>query len=252
MIVVSFNLRRDVEEDGENRFENRKHFVAETILHKQPDIIGFQEALPEMAAFLKEALADYTVLGCGRDKQLQDEYTLVAVKRARFDVMEMRTMWLSHTPHKPGSRYREQSICPRTCTMVLLWDLQEKEPVRIYNTHLDHIGSGARLLGARQILKTIPAEKLMPQAPVVVMGDFNALPEDPEVRVFSREGSLVDLTASVGGTFHDFGKLSPGEKIDYIFADSRFTMKKAGVWTERNGRMYLSDHDPVFVEMSTK
>jgi len=252
MIFVSFNLRREFEDDGENRFEKRKDLIKATIEKHHPDVMGFQEVLPEALFWLKSSLSDYTVVGTGRDFDLTDEATAIAFDRLKYDLISMDTFWLSPTPFIPGTRYEDQSGCPRTCTLVLLKSVETGSVFRVYNTHLDHIGSSARLHGAEQIINKISEENLYPDAPLVVMGDFNAFPGDPEVRIFSEKAGLKDLTEEIDGSFHDFGSLKKPEKIDYIFASKNWSAKASGRWEDTFDGRYISDHFPVFVEMDNK
>ena len=90
-------------------------------------MICFQEVLPHVAAWLKENLTEYTVIGCGRSETLEDEQMTVAFRTKRLNLINMETFWLSPTPYVPASRYEEQSICPRVCTEVVLKDLQERK-----------------------------------------------------------------------------------------------------------------------------
>ena len=91
MKVVTYNSRYDCEADGINRFEYRKPFILEKIEQEKPDVIGFQEVLPEMLLWYKEALKDYTVLGCGRCEDLTSETAAVAYKKTRFNLIQMET-----------------------------------------------------------------------------------------------------------------------------------------------------------------
>jgi endonuclease/exonuclease/phosphatase family metal-dependent hydrolase len=136
--------------------------------------------------------------------------------------------------------------------MVLLNERETGRVFRVYNTHLDHIGPAARLHGAEQIVKRISEETLFPDAPLLVMGDFNAFPSDSEVRFFSEKAGLRDLTAEIEGTFHDFGNLETPEKIDYIFASKQWVSTAVGIWDDMDGERFVSDHFPVFVEMYHK
>ncbi len=252
MIAVTFNVRREFEDDLENRFENRKELIKTTIEKNQPDVIGFQEVLPDALGWLKSALSDYVVVGCGRDDDLGDEATAIAFRREKYDLIQMNTFWLSPSPHVPGSRYEDQSECPRTCTVTLLSDISEGKVFRIYNTHLDHIGTKARLHGVKQIVKRTSEEKLFPNAPFIIMGDFNALPADLEVKYLEDVAELCDFTKVIEGSFHDFGQLNNPEKIDYIFGSGHWILKNVGVWGSDTKDGYISDHFPVFVEISTK
>ena len=75
-----------------------------------------QEVLPHVAKWLKENLNEYYVIGCGRGANLRDEQMSIAYRRDRINLISMKTWWLSQTPDVPGSRYEEQSSCPRTAT----------------------------------------------------------------------------------------------------------------------------------------
>ncbi len=249
MNLVTFNIRCDYGQDGVNSFQFRKPFVLEKIGKENPDIICFQEVLPHVAAWLKENLEDYYVIGCGRDEKLGNEQTSIAYKKSIYNLLQLEVFWLSKTPKVPGSRYENQSDCPRICTMALFQNVQTDEVFRIYNTHLDHIGSEARKSGLGQILDRMEREETFVQAPAILTGDFNALPDSPEMELLNEYPWLVDLTAGTCGTFHDFGRTNPAEKIDYILVQDTITCSRAEVWTESFDGVYLSDHYPVSVEI---
>ena len=250
--IFTMNLRVAAKGDGINYFDNRRERILDTVKSHSPDIIGFQEVTPYMKRWLREALEDYTVVGCGRGADLDGEACAVAYKKDSFEVVSFETFWLSATPRVAGTRYGEdQSTCPRVATAVCMKHAEAKTPFLFINTHLDHKGSVARLLGSVQLLQYI-SEKNMP---TVMTGDFNASPDTREIRVITENElcGLVDLTAGLGGTFHGFGRLE-GEnisKIDYIFSnmkaypDESFAIEDKGV-----DGVYISDHYPVcaFVE----
>ena len=63
MKIATFNLRTDVPGDGENRWQCRKGLVLDRLMAEQPDVVGFQEATPEMAGFLRRYMpVSYTHL----------------------------------------------------------------------------------------------------------------------------------------------------------------------------------------------
>nr|WP_307991195.1 endonuclease/exonuclease/phosphatase family protein [uncultured Niameybacter sp.] len=252
MKFVTFNIRCDYNQDGTNSFCYRKPYILEKLNKEKPDIICFQEVLPHVGTWLKENLADYYVLGCGRDEQLEDEQTAIAFNKLQYQLISMNTFWLSKTPLVPGSRYEKQSICPRTCTEVVLQDLKTKEIIRVLNTHLDHEGSQARVLGMEQILEYLKHVTLFKDSPVILAGDFNAYPNDPEITMISTVGHLTDLTRDLGGTYHEFGTLPESTKIDYVFASQEIVCNKKELWTDEENGVFLSDHYPVCVEISNK
>ena len=247
--VFSFNIRLDVKEDGINNFFNRTDRIIDCINSHKPDLIGFQEATPAMRGFLRDNLTDYTVVGCGREKNLLGESTAIAFKKDDFEMISLDTFWLSPTPRVPGSKYTEdQSPCPRNCTVVYLKHKDCDKPFYAYNTHLDHWGKMARIHGAMQIMQ-YASEK---GGQFVITGDFNALPDAPEIKLIT--GSPVgakDVTASLGGTFHDFGRLEEKQKIDYIFTNAKCDENETfAIEDEGIEGVYISDHYPVcaFVE----
>ena len=250
--IVTFNIRCDYDHDGINNFKFRKPLILDKIKKENPDIICFQEVLPHVAIWLKDNLLDYYVIGCGRDKNLEDEQTTIAYKKFKFNLMGMEVFWLSETPKVPASRYVNQSICPRVCTKALFQNLETKEVFRVYNTHLDHIGSEARQLGLCQILEQMELEDSFVQAPIILTGDFNALPDSIEMESLKKYPHLIDLTAKLGGTFHDFGKLKELDKIDYIIVQDDFGCNSVAIWDTCEEGVYLSDHYPVCVEIYTK
>lgn len=250
--LATFNIRCDYNQDGINCFSNRKPLILKKIIQEQPHVICFQEVLPHVAVWLKENLTDYYIIGCGRSSSLEDEQTSIAYQKGKYNLISMETFWLSETPSQPGSRYPQQSICPRACTEAVLQNLQTKELFRIINIHLDHEGTKARLLGLGQIFQKLKAEKGFHDIPVILAGDFNAFPDSEEMQIMKEYPRFRDMTELAGGTFHDYGKLSVPEKIDYIYAEDKLCSCGIEKWMDCSEGVYLSDHYPLCVEMYTK
>ena len=246
--VCTFNLRVRVEADGINVFDNRKPRVLETIQNEMPDIIGFQESNPAMRRWLTEELSPlgYTVLGCGRNADYTGESNSIAYRRDVFDLVSFDTNWLSTTPLVPGSRFGgDQSSCPRVFVAAVLKHKDAASPFLFVNTHLDHKGAMAKLLGATEILQYISKKGL----PFVLTGDTNAVPTDLSMTMLTEAAPcgkpLVDITADLDGTFHNFGKYEPERrrKIDYIFTDMPADKSESyKVADEGVDGVYITDH----------
>ena len=246
--VVTYNLKCDSREG----FALRLPIAMTRINTEKPDIIGFQEALPVMYSMLKEALSDnYCFVGFGRDADFGGESNCIAFKRGIFELFGFHQFWLSPTPYIPGSRYEEQSGCPRICVMAMLRHRDRIAPFRFYNTHLDHVGEGARVLGMSQVLRGIKADNDEWRQSIILTGDMNAAPDSRAISDALAFGDypLTDTTASLTHTFHDFGKLSGGCKIDYIFTDKGNTHSAPYIWDDRADGRFISDHYPVAVDI---
>lgn len=249
--LATFNLRCNTKHDKINMFDIRKGLILDKIMKESPDIIGFQEMLPPMYEFIKRHLTGYTIVGRSRGADYNDEHVDIAFKTDTIDIFGLDFFWLSPTPYIPGSRYEEQSGCPRITTSGMFKHKDMKTPFRVYNTHLDHVGEQARVLGMKQILEKITADNKLIKLPVFVMGDMNAVPDSETIRMACeyKDVPLVDLTSDISGTFHGFND-EYSCKIDYIFADVETAHIQHTVtpWHECTFGIYLSDHDPICVE----
>lgn len=241
MKLVTFNLRMENPDDGPNRFTARRETIVSRILAEQPDILGFQEALPAMYDHLRAELPRYTFVGHGRDAHYLDEANPIAFRSDRFALKRYSTRWLSPTPEVPGSRFPEdQSICPRVFVTAELYDRETGAVFRVVNTHLDHEGPVARKRGLELILREVPMD-----LPTVLMGDFNCQPTDPALQPL--RDRFRDMSDGIGLTFHAFRSCCDRErnKIDYIFTTDHFVKEHCAVWENGPDGVCLSDHYPV-------
>ncbi len=256
--VCTYNIRCDCKSDGINCFDGRKPFIAREFPKYEADVIGFQEVLPHQRAWLVDNLKGYTVVGTGRNADRRGEHVCIAYRTSTFELAALDTFWLSDTPREPGTRFHtDQSTCPRICTAAILLtkptDGTAPNVLRVYNTHLDHVGHLAQAQGMTVVLERIAADDAVyPDTPVVITGDFNVQPDSPVVTSLNKATScskpLSDATADVGGTFHSWGRREP-IKIDYIFTTAPFDPSAAKTLTDTENGVYLSDHYPVLTEI---
>lgn len=242
MRIVTYNLRCDVKNDGVNSFTSRKGLVLDKIDREMPDVIGFQEVTPLMNTFLHKKLSAYTLVGCGRGMDYQDEHNPVAFRSDKYELIALDVTWLSETPYEPGTRFKIQSICPRIITHVILRPIGYGEPFHVYNTHLDHVSTEARQEGAKRLIEKIDEDQKTHPFPLLITGDFNATPEAREIQMLKAKFS--DLTENIGVTFHNFGRTDGGQ-IDYIFASGFVKEKEPVKWTDEWNKVFLSDHYPI-------
>jgi endonuclease/exonuclease/phosphatase family metal-dependent hydrolase len=111
--------------------------------------------------------------------------------------------------------------------------------VRVFCTHLQHRSRTERLAQATQI-----AESLVSGAgPVVVMGDLNARPGEPEIAPLTEV--LDDAWAVAGhGDGFTFDAATPHARIDYILTSADLVARSAAVL-----RTDASDHLAVLADL---
>lgn len=119
------------------------------------------------------------------------------------------------------------------------------------NSHLDHIGEGARQEGAHLLCKTI---RPYLDGAAFITGDFNAVPSAPAAKIITDVTPMQDLTAPLGegvATCHDYGKITSDMKIDYIFATPSVKPVSGTLrmHTDEQDGVYLSDHYPISIEV---
>jgi len=256
--VMSFNIRYGTAKDGDNHWDNRKEFLAETIKAFNPDLLGTQETLGFQRDYLAENLAGYGVLGVGRDDGREaGEMTALYFKKDRFEKLDGGHFWLSETPDVPGSKSWDTSLT-RMVSWVKLRDLRQPKakPLMFFNTHFDHRGEQARVESARLIRrKVMEAGKT---CRVIVTGDFNAGEgSGPYQALFgANEGKASPVRdayrvahterAANEGTFSGFKPESvSGPRIDWIGVSQEWQVVKSEIdRTVRDGRT-PSDHFPM-------
>ena len=254
--VLSFNIRYNNPNDGENSWPNRSERVKNFLWSESPDIIGFQEVLHNEVLELDHALFNYnfserqyTRVGVGReDGKTKGEYSPIYFRANRFQLISSKTVWLSQTPSKPSKGW--DAACERIATFALLFDEELKDTLLVVNSHWDHVGERARQESAKLILKEIEAFTSVQN--IIFMGDLNCAPEDPALKklraVFSDAG--IGVSSKVG-TFNNFERAAnpKAPRIDYVF----YKLKNLGFHSYKVGNTdvaepLLSDHFPIVVE----
>ena len=253
--AMTYNIRYDNPNDGENRWELRKSWLAQQIAFYEPDILGIQEGLEHQVDFLDSALTNYTYLGVGRDDgKTKGEYTAIFYKENKFELIQSKTFWLSDTPMKVSVGW--DAALPRICTVAQLKNIAEGDVIWVFNTHFDHRGRIAREESVQLIISQI--ENLNPSMTgTVLMGDLNLTPDHEAIKMIS--GKMQD-SASAGqlkfgpeGTFNGFNFGSaPTRRIDYIFCSEDIVIGKYAVLSDSKDLKYPSDHFPVIITFKLK
>ncbi|MBQ8849338.1 MAG: hypothetical protein IJ011_03275 [Clostridia bacterium] len=187
-----------------------------------PDIICFQEVEEKWAKRIKQEYSEYyeIVLGLARHGEVGSEeelknapgentYLPILYNKARFDMKEWGTKWLTSTPDEvsllDGAQYY------RTYTWVVLTDKVTGEEFVVVNNHLDNGGStvnnSVRVKEIKLLLQFL--QESFTDIPVLLMGDMNCADGSEPIQL------LTDVGVGSAHTYND-GLNSVKWTIDWI------------------------------------
>lgn len=251
--VMTYNIRLDVAADGENRWDNRKDFLAAQVLFNEPEFLGVQEAQHHQMQYLDNTLTGYSHIGVGRaDGATGGEYSAVFYNSKRFRLVTQSTFWLSPTPEKVSIGW--DAAYKRVCTYGLFEEIKTHKKLWVFNTHFDHVGNVARTESARLILQKIK-ELNKENLPFVLTGDFNLEDTSESIKYILTQlndsKAVAKFTFGPSGTFNGFKFHEPvTTRIDYIFVPkNNVTVKKYAVLSDSKDCRYPSDHLSVLAEL---
>jgi endonuclease/exonuclease/phosphatase family metal-dependent hydrolase len=251
--IISYNIRYDNNWDIENSWKIRRNKISQILVQYSPSIIGIQEGLLNQVQYIDSSLIDYDYVGVGRDDgKKKGEFCAIYFDTTRYVLLKNSTFWLSETPDTISVGW--DAALERICTYGLFKDRITKEEFLVFNTHFDHIGVVAREKSSELILKRI--NKINRQTlPVILMGDFNSIPNSSPVKEIKTELSdalQISLEKLQGprGTFNGFNEDLPIEKrIDYIFTNDLKVLSYTHINDRLNNNRHISDHLPVMIKI---
>ncbi|GGY61893.1 endonuclease [Cellvibrio zantedeschiae] len=253
---MTFNLRVPVD-PFPNDWNSRLPRVATIIKTHNPDVLGVQEATPEIIADLKKAFPEYDVIGRGRNVDEGGEGTQIFYKKDRFtlDKRDHGTLQMSPTPNVAGSNGWAMQW-PRIFTWVHLQDKKTKKFIYVFNTHFP-LKPHERDLSAELLAKTIAERKYKKHA-AILTGDFNACEDEASMKyLLGQNGSPIATKDTYhqlhpddkAGTFHAFGTTETC-KIDYIYTLGKIEPLESTIIKEREN--FASDHYAVTAKIGFK
>tara|TARA_B100001093_G_scaffold519981_1_gene611843 strand:+ start:3510 stop:4346 length:837 start_codon:yes stop_codon:yes gene_type:complete len=254
LTAFSINIRYNSNNDGDDLWELRKKEVVEHIATQKPSVFGVQEATHTQMLYLNEELPNYTYVGVGRDDgKTKGEYSAIFYHKGEVELIEEETFWLSSTPERVSKGW--DAVIVRVCTYAKFKHIESERQFWHFNTHFDHIGQMARTESAiliREKIKSINREQL----PVVLSGDFNALPEEQPIAELKKlfRDPLEDIVL-IGplGTFNGFEVgVQPDRRIDYIFSDGFNVKSYKHLDDKRKNGRWISDHLAVSIHLFFK
>lgn len=240
--LMSFNLRRDVERDGDNRWAQRRAAVAALVRRHAPHVLGTQEGLAHQLVDLDAMLPGMARVGGCRRGDGSDEHTAILYDPRRLILVASGDLWLSDTPGEAGSRTWGNRL-PRMVTWARFTDQETGHSFTVANTHLDHESAESRMRSAFFLAERLPN--------ALLMGDFNDMPGGAlHARFTSRWSDAHQADPGRGfGTFHGWTG-EARDRLDWVLVPRHMRALAHRVLHEPVQGRYVSDHHPVLVEVA--
>ena len=249
LVVMTYNLR-SASSGSPVSWATRRSLMRECLRSVAPDLMGTQEGYYHQLREINSDLPEYDWIGQCRDGGSQGEFMAVFFRRSRFDPLAFDHFWLSATPDKIGSK-SWGNVPPRMVTWVRFSDRQTGREFYFVTTHVDG-NKRAQEQSGRLIRERI--KSLTPVAPVLLTGDFNAIPgRDPLHGLLTGDHFFSDTWETARkrrgdgvSTFNGFKALTRnGRRIDWILARGNITVDASEIVTFSRDGKYPSDHFPV-------
>lgn len=236
--LMTYNVHGCAGMDG--RVSPRR--VARVIRGQMPDIVALQEMdlgrrrsrAEDQAAIIARELGLHAVF-CPTVTRGEEHYGHALLSRFPIEVVKRARL-----PHDPSSWWQE----PRSA----IWARVEIGGRRIHviTTHLG-LGPHERVLQAQELLGRDWIGGIPVHEPVLLCGDFNALPNSAPYRLLAAR--LRDVQAGAGhrplGTF---SSSQPIVRLDHIFASGHFERSRVVVVRNDLTRV-ASDHLPLVADL---
>ena len=245
--VITFNLRYDNYNDGENAWDKRKVELLQCMQHENCDLYCFQEALLSQVNFLKDNLGnDFAYYGVGRDDgKTSGEFSPIFYNKRRYQLMNAATYWLS--PRRDTVSRGWDAACNRIVTVVYLYDKKVDRFLTVFNTHFDHVGVIARKYSAEIITELLDQKPWIESSQTILCGDFNAEEKDESIQLLKERLTVAEEKDGLTkGTFNSFDTIkAPAKRIDFILYYNFETAYISTITQRRSNGLWLSDHLPV-------
>lgn len=242
--VMSYNIRLGSANDGTNSWSLRYTATGDMLEDQAPDVFGVQEALDYQVRYINE-MCGYEYVGVGRENgKKEGEHMAIFWNKKSVSMLKWGTFWLSETPQKPSKGW--DAACFRTATWALMKDKKTGKKFYFVNTHLDHEGKEAQKNGLKLIVDRIG--EINPEGyPMVLTGDFNMKPDDPNLAELDSKMQSTRKIAAVTDNHDTYNGWGRGSGIiDYIYVSGFSSCPEYQTVVKRyRDRKFVSDHYPV-------
>ena len=232
----------------------RAPVMIEYFLASNADSIGVQECVANWADALDEGLKEkYARVGveCGSGADKGSFATYVYYRKDKYRVIATDTFWMSETPDVP-SKYNSTVTMNRTCTWVILEDIETGFRYVHMNCHLDWEDDSANVVQTTMIRNLLNRFAEMGY-PVFATGDYNTAEQSVSYRQMLSGDWIRDsryVAQKTDATFSHFGNAA---NIDYCFVTGDYmTVKEFDVVENLHGTVEVSDHNGIFVHAEVR
>jgi endonuclease/exonuclease/phosphatase family metal-dependent hydrolase len=251
ILIASLNLLYGTPADLDNTWKVRKSRAIANLKTYEDGIICLQEVNETQIKDVLRGVSGLEVVYRTQGLTNGDgKANAILFSKKTWKLIDDETFWLSDTPDKPATK-SWGNTSPRIATTVVLENKNSKKRIRVLNVLLDYRSESSRLNSIDLILSKL--SQYEEQYPTILVGDFNAAPEDLIIQMIRENYSDTYTGAKLEGcTYHSFhgGRNCP--RIDYIFhrRSDKFTMIDSGIDRYEKNKMYASDHYVIFAKFS--
>ena len=175
--VGCFNIRfKTTADQGELSWDNRKSYVARTIIDFKYDIVGVNEMnAGSQQEDMKSLLPEYSFVEWGGNSSTvpnQGTVNAVLFRTDKFDLLEEGHYFLCTDPSNSLISWDNSSGNKRFTVWAKLRVKETGELFYYFITHLDHLGSDARNEGTRINIEKV--RSISGHYPAIICGDHNS------------------------------------------------------------------------------
>lgn len=249
--LMTLNVRYDNLYDGIHLWKNRLPVLKKFFKKNTIDLFATQEGRKPQLYELNHIISSYRIADTHRTWIEERMYPSLFYDGDRYTVKKSGDIWLSETPHKPGSS-SFQSQFPRLASWMI-FQVTDDRMLLIVTCHLDHLHEKTREQQAGVLvseIKKINTENL----PIILMGDFNSSPHSNLYRALLHHLNLKDpwtlMNKKEESSYHKFlGIYEAGTRIDWILIDRNISCKTIEIDKFHRDHIYPSDHFPVKISI---
>lgn len=236
--ILTYNVHRCLGVDG---LLSPKR-IASVIASRKPDIVALQEV--DVGRARTGGIDQAHAIAHALDMQMHFHSVLQVVEEQYGDaILTARPSRLVQAAMLPG-RSRIRRIAPRGALWVSI-DI-DGTALQVINTHLGLTRRERRvqvdaLLGPRWLGHPVCG------GPVVLLGDFNAVPPGPSYRRLNARFADAQRTPGIERPRPTFPSRLPVLRLDHVFTSGAIAVRKVEVLRSKLARV-ASDHLPLVVD----